>query len=227
MVDLEVFTAAESEVYLRAVLADHPHLLDDTDMLASDLGFLPLALAQATAYMLDRGLSCAAYRRRWGDRRRRLTSLLPTSDELPDGHQATVATTWSLSIERANQLEPQGIASPPLEIAGLPDPNGIPTELFETPAVLTWIGTRLGRTFTKDDVSDGLSNLHRMSLITVDPTQRVRTVRVHALVQRASRDSILPERPRDVRDALQKIRECLRRANVSATPVNAAPTGRS
>ena len=157
LVDLGAFTPTESVTYLRTTLAEHPHLLDDTDGVASDLGFLPLALAQAAAYMLDRSLTCAAYRQRWIDRRRHLTSLLPTGDELPDGHQTTVATTWSLSIEQANRLEPRGLAAPLLELASLLDPNGIPAAVFETPATLTWLDSLSTQDLSKDDVADGLA----------------------------------------------------------------------
>jgi hypothetical protein len=80
--------------------------------------------------MLDRGLSCADYRTRLADRRRTLASLLPESDVLPDEHRATVAATWSLSVEQANRLEPAGLARPLLEVASLLDANGIPTDLF-------------------------------------------------------------------------------------------------
>lgn len=194
LVHVGVFTPIEAVTYLRTALVDHPHLLDDVDGVATDLGFLPLALAQASAYMLDRGLSCAIYRTRLADRRRQLSSVVPSRDELPDGHRATVATTWSLSIGQANELEPRGLAVPLLEFASLLDPNGIPAELFEAPATLSWLGTISGREISKDDMTDGLACLHRMSLIAVDQTARFRAVRVHALVQRATRDSLTADR---------------------------------
>lgn len=73
-----LFSPVEAAEYLQARLADHPELLDGAQALASDLGYLPLALAQATAYMLDRHLSCAQYRTRLADRRLRLDSLFPS-----------------------------------------------------------------------------------------------------------------------------------------------------
>ncbi|GIF08888.1 hypothetical protein [Actinoplanes siamensis] len=82
-------------------MAGHPRLLDDADGLAADLGYLPLALAQAAAYLLDRRLSCAGYRARLADQRRQLADLVPEEGALPDEHQATVAATWALSIDLA------------------------------------------------------------------------------------------------------------------------------
>jgi hypothetical protein len=63
--------------------------LAEVDELAADLGFLPLALAQAAAFMVDRGETCTGYRRRLTDRRRRLA-------EGPD-HPDTLATRHNLA----------------------------------------------------------------------------------------------------------------------------------
>jgi hypothetical protein len=94
MIEVGIFTPGEAHAYLREVLADQPHLLDGAAELAEALGYLPLALAQAAAYMLDRLLSCADYRERFTDRWRRLAVLLPEPEVLPDDHRATVAATW-------------------------------------------------------------------------------------------------------------------------------------
>jgi hypothetical protein len=104
MIDVGVFTPEEAHAYLQSALADQPHLLDGATDLAAAVGHLPLALAQASAYMLDRGLSCSDYQRRF--HQRRLASLVPEPGALPDEHQETVAATCSLSVEQANLLEP-------------------------------------------------------------------------------------------------------------------------
>jgi hypothetical protein len=84
------------------------------------LGYLPLALAQAAAFLIDRGLTCAQYAERFADRRRRLVDVLPEHGALPDDHRATVAATWLLSIELANCLAPAGLARPILGPAPSP-----------------------------------------------------------------------------------------------------------
>jgi hypothetical protein len=200
VIEVGVFTRDEADGYLRGVLAGQPRALDDpgdgdgVGGLARELGYLPLALAQAAAYMVDRNLTCAAYRGRLADRRRGLASLVPEGEGLPDEHRATVAVTWSLSVEQANQLTPTGLAGPLLAVASVLDANGIPSGVFTAPEVLALLTTVAGREVSKDDAVDGLGCLQRLSLITLGPDAPSRVVRVHALVQRATRDMLPPNR---------------------------------
>ncbi|ONF61740.1 hypothetical protein AVR91_0242220 [Amycolatopsis keratiniphila subsp. keratiniphila] len=206
MVELDVFTPSEAKAYLRAALADQPHLVVGAAELVVELGCLPLALAQAGAYMLDRGLSCTTYHTRWTDHRRTLASLVPEPDGLPDDHRATLATTWSLSVEQANRLEPAGIAGMLLEVASLLDPNGIPADLFASPVVTDLLSGGAGREVDAERARDGLGCLHRLNLIVLDTRSACQAVRVHALVQRATRDALatsqLPAVARVAADAL-------------------------
>lgn len=190
-IDVNVFTLDQAVVYLRHKLVDHPHRLDGAEQLAGDLGHLPLALAQATAYILDRCtyMTCAAYRRRLADQRRRLAELAPHA--LPDQYIATVAATWTLSIDRADLLAPIGVARPVLELAALLDANGIPATLFTTEAAAGYCATRLEQTVDPDDVADTMHLLHRFSLLTIDETADA--VRMHNLVQRAVREAAHPD----------------------------------
>ncbi|WP_243727604.1 FxSxx-COOH system tetratricopeptide repeat protein [Actinocrispum wychmicini] len=206
LIEVGVFTPPEAHAYLDGALAHQPHLLDGARDLAKELGYLPLALAQANAYLRDRNLTCADYRARLADRRRELASLLPESDGLPDEHRATVAVTWSLSVEQANLLRPIGVAEPLLQVASLLDANGIPRDVFTDPAILEWIATSTGRPVSAEDAVDGLGCLQRLSLITLDPRASSRAIRVHALVQRVTGDALpesqLPVVVRAVADAL-------------------------
>jgi hypothetical protein len=187
VIEVDIFTAEQAAAYLRDKLAAQPQPLDQVDELAADLGFLPLALAQAAAYILDRGASmtCARYRRRLADQRRGLADLAPHA--LPDQYQAAVGATWSLSIERADQLAPVGVARPVLELAALLDPNAFRTTVFATAAVSVYCTTRLGRPVAVEDVDDAVNLLHRFNLLTVD--EATATVRIHGLVQRAVREA--------------------------------------
>jgi hypothetical protein len=116
ILDVGPFSSEEAVSYLtRALPVDHQRA--EVEELARDLGYLPLALAQAAAFIRDRQLDAAAYRRRLADRRRRLSDLVPEPDSLPDEHRATVAATWSLSIEVADRLKPEGLARPALSLA--------------------------------------------------------------------------------------------------------------
>jgi hypothetical protein len=192
LIDVGLFTPDEAVGYLRDKLTDQP--LDQAEGLAADLGYLPLALAQAVAYMSDRGLDGAAYRQRLADRRKTLAELVPEPGALPDEHRTTVDATWSLSVDAADQLHPTGVARPVLELSALLDPNGIPTGLFTTVAAREYLGTNgaagTGEPVDSDLAADALHHLGRFNLVTLDPSAR--SVQMHALVQRATRDRLTP-----------------------------------
>ncbi|MEU7065621.1 FxSxx-COOH system tetratricopeptide repeat protein [Streptomyces sp. NPDC046161] len=200
-----LFTPQDAAAYFTAVLAAHDHHepTDQISRLAADLGYLPLALAQAVAYIIDAGLTCASYRELLTDRIRKLADLLPQPGALPDDQTATVAATWSLSIERANQIRPAGLARPMLQLAAMLDPNGIPATVFTSqPALahLTEHRTPLGRGSTHQSAPVSAENallalrsLHRLSLIDHNPATPHQTVRVHQLIQRATRDTLTPD----------------------------------
>jgi hypothetical protein len=187
LIDVEVFSAEEAGAYLRTVLTDRTGSLDGATELAQELGFLPLALAQAGAYVVDRQLSCAAYLTRLADRL--LANVVPEPAGLPDEHRLTVAATWSLSVEQADRLPPEGLARPLLDLASVLDANGVPAAVFTAPAALDLLTSATGRVIDELEARDGLGCLHRLSLITLDAGTPSRAVRVHALVQRANRDA--------------------------------------
>ncbi|WP_431884424.1 tetratricopeptide repeat protein [Micromonospora wenchangensis] len=185
-IDVNVFTSDESAAYLAAKLGCHPFRLDEAVGLADDLGHLPLALAQAGAYIMDRtSMTCAGYRRRLVDRRRCMAELAPRA--LPDDYPHTVAATWSLSIDRADTLPPTGLARPVLELAALLDENGIPVTVFTSRAVRSYLKIRTGEPVEDGDVTDALDNLVQFSLATIAPGAG--TVRVHGLLQRVVREA--------------------------------------
>jgi hypothetical protein len=160
VVEIGVFTPPESLAYLSSKLPAHAAAPDGPAQLwnlADELGHLPLAMAQAAAFIADKPLlTVPAYRARLNDRRRSLTELVPEEDALPDDHQATIAATWSLSIERADQLTPVGLARPLLEIASVLDPTGIPTALFTSDAVCGRLSAWVGREVDAETAGDAL-----------------------------------------------------------------------
>jgi hypothetical protein len=193
LVDVGVFTPGEAAGYLADKLGTDPSRLVQAEQMAADLGFLPLALAQAAAYMLDRGLDCAAYRRRLADGHKTLTQLVPERAALPDDHRAAVAVTWSLSIDLADQLDPVGLARPMLNLASVLDPAGIPLAVLQALAALAYLTrTRAGGggSVDADAARDALYCLRRLNLIDLDEASASRSVRVHALVQRATREAL-------------------------------------
>ena len=207
-VDVGVFTPAEAAAALHQVLAEHGHPAQprgQVEALAAELGFLPLALSQATAYIADAGLECAAYRTLLGDRTRSLAALLPYpaqgqeggGDTLPDDQAATVAATWSLSVDRADGLHPRGLARPMLQLAAVLDPNGIPQAVLAGAVACRYLGSHRipcdgppGVSPGAQDAEAALRALHRLSLIDHNPAMPTTTVRVHQLVQRTTLDGL-------------------------------------
>jgi hypothetical protein len=205
LVNIGLFTPAEAANYVTAKLAAHDRHDDPRQIagLAADLGYLPLALAQAAAYLIDVGLDCADYRARLADRRHTLPELVPDNSGLPDDHRTTVAATWSLSIEAADRLRPVGLSRPMLELASALDPNGIPSPVLISDPALEYLaehrtvgtGTEGGsREIEAVDATDALRCLHRFSLVDHTPDTPNRAARIHSLVQRATRESLTADR---------------------------------
>jgi len=212
LIDVDIFTADQSRAYLAERLP--PHLAHDIDGLGADLGYLPLALSHAAAYLLDRDLRASDYRRQFADRKRQLPRLFPAASELFDSDtSATVATTWSMSIEHADQQEPKRLARPLLALASLLDPNAIPSAVFESAATRDYLAaaTRVdgddGAEADASDVQSGLANLRRFNLISIAD----QVVRVHALVQRAVRETLS-------RDQLIRVARCAADALMQTWP---------
>ncbi|MEU4746789.1 NB-ARC domain-containing protein, partial [Actinosynnema sp. NPDC023658] len=195
LVEVDVFDADEAAAYLGAKLAGAPHLSPGAERLAEDLERIPLALAQAVAYLLNRDLTCEQYRTRLADRRRTLRQVLPRPDEFTDDHRDVLAATWTLSVELADGLDPVGVAGPVMRVASLLDPAGIPAGLFTTEAVTGHLSRVTGHEVSADDTRDALWCLHRLNLVSWDRGSPHREVRMHALVQRATREDFAAEDP--------------------------------
>jgi hypothetical protein len=204
VVRVGMFTGPESVDYLRNRLsldpaAGHGEPPPDAELagLAAALGHFPLALSQAAAFLIDTGTGVAAYRRLLDDERERLADLFPPSSPA-DGHDRTVASTWQLAAQRAAALAKPGTAQRLLELVALLAPVGVPQELLLTGAARARIGA------DRREALAALRALHRLSLLTHDSA----TVAMHALVQRAVRESVpdaeLPGLARAAADALDE-----------------------
>ncbi|MFI9810225.1 tetratricopeptide repeat protein, partial [Streptomyces sp. NPDC052301] len=163
-VDVGLFTEVEADAYLTAALAAHGRTdpPEHIHALARGLGRLPLALAQAAAFLNNARFNeadpkagflpidcprscldpctradCVTYRKQLADRARTLDDVLPEPGTLPDDQAATVAAACSLSIDRANTLRPVGLARPMLQLTAMLDPNGIPITILTSPPALT------------------------------------------------------------------------------------------
>jgi hypothetical protein len=183
-IDVDTFTPEQARSFLIDRLGlDSGSELGDVDLLAAELGHLPLALAQAASFIADRDETCAGYLRRLADRRRVLADLFPP-DALADDYIGTVAATWWLSVEAADRLPPRGLARPLLEQLCVFDPNGCPSTLVISSA--------------DDELRDALRNLVRLSLVSLGQGDGTAVIRIHALVQRATLDGVDPQRRADL-----------------------------
>ncbi|UUU19169.1 tetratricopeptide repeat protein [Streptomyces sp. DSM 40750] len=211
VIGVGLFTEAEAVAHLTSSLAAHDRHepTDQLVALASDLGHLPLALSQATAYLVDAGLDCRVYRRLLADRAKTLTELMPETGTLPDDQEVALSAAWSLSIERADRIHPVGLARPMLQLAAMLSPNGIPGSVLGSSPALAHLAEHRARTAGSSgrshqiepyDAVLALRVLHRLSLIKHTPATENQAVRVHQLIQRATRESL----PSDQHDDLAR-----------------------
>ncbi|WP_211222457.1 tetratricopeptide repeat protein [Actinokineospora enzanensis] len=175
------FTSEQSTAYLRAVLGEL-----DVAELASLLGHLPLALGQAAAYIaMVPGMTCANYVRQWRAQRAALSRMFPADRAGADGRTDTVATTWSISIEAADRLDPVGSARPMLALMSVLDPHGIPLRVLTSAPVRQYLSADGG-----ESTARALGCLQRFNLVTIDRDRPTPVVRVHALVQQVAREQL-------------------------------------
>lgn len=203
LVPVGLFEPEEAVAYLSSSLTDHGNTesKDALADLARDLGYLPLALSQGAAFMLDAGLDATAYRELLANGARNLAELLPEQRTLPDDQDAPMAAAWALSIDHANGLRPAGLARPMLQLAAMLDANGIPNKVLTDGPALDHLSTSVrGRhrrgqrqgECTDEEARGALRALHRLNLIDHTPGDSPQGVRIHQLIQRTVRDALAP-----------------------------------
>jgi Tfp pilus assembly protein PilF len=179
-IDLEVFTRPESIQFLeqRTEQAES----EAAAGLADQLGDLPLALAQAAAYIDIRGLTIGAYLDLYRDPviAQRLRDEGLDSDEYP----ASVARTWLLHFDDLCRECPAAVEL--LRLCAFLDPDDIDLGIIATAAgeagevLAAALVDRLKRV-------DTVGSLARASLFAVPADGHVR---VHRLVQAVTRDQL-------------------------------------
>lgn len=218
-VDVGLFSPAMSRRYLQSVLGLQGRDQDtaDLDRLADDLGHLPLALAQAAAYLCeDRSLTVPQYRALLVDRTLLLADVLPDDSSLPDAQQHTVAAAWHLSLQRADELAPVGLARPLLMMLCLLDTHAVPMATITTPALVQYLNTQQpsGRQLpaSAHHARRALRVLRRLSLVNPAPRgtdERDDFISMHQLIQRAVREGAQPSELdtaiRAAADALEEV----------------------
>jgi hypothetical protein len=178
--DLEEFTRAESVAFVGTRSGrDEPDAAAD---LAEELGDLPLALAQAAAYIDTRSMTVGDYLALYRDPAlaRRLRDEGLESDEYP----ASVARTWLLSLEQLSGERPAAVQL--LRLCAFLDPDDIDLNVLATGAVQVGqiLAAALGDPLERAETAGALAHA---SLVTVPAQGRLR---VHRLVQAVTRDQL-------------------------------------
>ncbi|MFJ9950523.1 NB-ARC domain-containing protein [Kitasatospora sp. NPDC091207] len=139
LVDVGLFTEAQSAAYLAERLpAVAP---GEAAGLAAELGHLPLALAQAAAYLDETQMLPATYRSMLSGRHP-LSGLTPSGGALPDDQRAPLPAVLGVSLARADR-HTGGLATPMLQLAALLDPGGIPVGVLTGEPARAHLGRRV------------------------------------------------------------------------------------
>jgi tetratricopeptide (TPR) repeat protein len=127
LVDLDLLTPEEAVRFLLARSSTGTSDQPAAAQVATALGYLPLALEQAGAYVAETRIGLAAYL----ERLRRFPALALAKGRPRDRDPAdTVASTWQVSLER---VRPVVGAVTLLEVCAFLAPEEIPRELFAQP----------------------------------------------------------------------------------------------
>jgi tetratricopeptide (TPR) repeat protein len=179
LAELEVFTPEEAVAFLlaRSDSSDRTTAAEISEL----LGWLPLALEQAGAYVRETRLELDAYLARL---RQHPGGIMSRGRPRGRDPADTVATTWQLSLER---VVPTPGAVAMLEVCAFLGPEEIPRDLFERrvdpPAAD--LDLLVADPFALDDA---VAALRRFGLVKAD----TKTITVHRLLQQVIRDSLNP-----------------------------------
>jgi tetratricopeptide (TPR) repeat protein len=199
VVQVGQFSLREAASYLSERVSADPDKRHGAIELAQDLDLQPVALAHASAVIASSPLSCRDYRAQFARRREQLAVS-------PGEWPSAAAVTWTLSIERADQLAPDGSAQWLLALAALLDGHGIPQTVFETPAAGAFIAGGGAAPTRSERAGAALAALQQVGLLTVDEMTAPPTIRISPVLQAALRaaipEAVLDEAASSVADAL-------------------------
>jgi Tetratricopeptide repeat len=180
---------------------------DDSDQavlarLAAELGYLPLALEQAAAYIQNRAITPAAYLDRLRRYPARMFAARASSEAAGEsGRQRTIARIWQLSLQAIEDEQP--LAGEILRTLAWVGPDPIPRDLayqlHEDPLT----------------VDDALALLRTYSMITLTP----QSITIHRLVQAVARTPD-PADPYRTPEAISEGRDRAARLLLESLPEN-------
>ena len=163
---------------------------NEADQLAEELQDLPLAIAQAAAYIRETEISIQEYIEDF----QKFHKALWNRESSTNNYEHTVNLTWNISIEKIQEIEkksaivPQPIALPLMQVCSFFAPNDIPRKAL----LLEWLKIEYEKN-QKDkdaclaDLNRTLTLLENFSMIGLSEV----SISVHALVQTVVRDQLL------------------------------------
>jgi tetratricopeptide (TPR) repeat protein len=182
VIDIDVFQRPESLEHLTRRVRGLSAA--DAERIAATLGDLPIAIANAGAFMAETGTTASDYLDQFNRHTRETLSVV----ESPDDYQTDVAATWAISLE---QLEKRSAAALRLyEICSVLA-SEIPMELITGDAmadILSELDPSLGMSFKRRTLT---RELQRLALVRLDNHRD--SIHVHRVVQLVVRDSMDPE----------------------------------
>jgi Tetratricopeptide repeat len=201
IVMVEGFSRREGQRYLRgrlgaAVEAGEmvSHTFDEADGLVDDLGGTPLALALAASVLRENRYTCANYRRLLVDQLDGLQGLFPV-EQTAEGYERPLVAAWAISLDRAEQRDPTGLARWAALMVAVLNPSGVQAKIMTTEAVRRFLagkGQRHEELVSRDDLTRTTRALESYSLISctrydTGEELKIREVQMHALTARMTR----------------------------------------
>jgi tetratricopeptide (TPR) repeat protein len=183
---LEEMTAEEAIGFLERRTGrklDDVEELSAANKLSEELGYLPLALEQAGAFIAAKQ---AAFRDYLNSYREYHLKLLEQSPPVAGKYPASVATTWDMNFREVAQISPAAIEV--LELGAFLHSSGIPFELLGKGAPEFGGNLREIKNIQEDPLAINilLEPLTSYSLVRLQPTAR--TFEIHRLVQEVIKD---------------------------------------
>ncbi|MEO1396829.1 MAG: toll/interleukin-1 receptor domain-containing protein, partial [Cyanobacteria bacterium J06634_5] len=164
--------------------SDYPTEAEAAADLAAELGFLPLALEQAGAFILRRNLRFSTYLSQYC--KKRLVLLEQQSPKVGNEQQPerSVQTTWQLNFEAVKTINPASAEL--LQFSAFVAPDAIPYELLmagreSLGGLLTDALTSTEQEEARFEIAELLEPLSQYSLVRIDPNSDSYTI--HRLVQ--------------------------------------------
>lgn len=170
--------------------------------LSEDLGFLPLALEQAAAYIHEVKCGFQSYLESF---KRRQLELLEKRKPVTGDYKCSVTTTWLLNFEQIEKASPA--AADLLRLSAFLQPDVIPLELISRGA--SQLGPALSEALKEVEndplvLDELLSSLRRYSLIRRDEAEN--TYSIHRMVQAVIRSLLKsPEEAASVKRAVNAV----------------------